>query len=242
MTVPVIGVGGVPVAVSWGFWERAPAVLTAETYLGCLRRAGALPVILPPTEPREASVASLVDRLNGLLLAGGADLDPGCYGQVATDALEDTDPVRDRFELALAEAALERGLPILGVCRGLQILNVATGGTLHQHLLDEAYAEHRPAPGRLDETSCHGIRVEPDSLLGDAGLAGLRTVNSHHHQGINELGRGARAIAWAPDGVIEALEWSGHRFALGVQWHPEYPPLDQIFDALIEASRTPCTA
>lgn len=240
--MPVIGVGGVPAAVSWGFWEQAPVVLTAETYLGCLRRAGALPVILPPGEPTQAGTASLLERLDGLLLTGGSDLDPARYGQVATDALEDTDPVRDDFELALATAALDRGLPVLGICRGLQILNVATGGTLHQHLIDEGYAEHRPAPGCLDERSRHDIRVEPDSLLGEAGLAGLSMVNSHHHQGIAELGRGARVIARATDGVIEAVQWSGHPFALGVQWHPEDPPLDRLFACLVEASRVPCAA
>lgn len=145
---------------------------------------------------------------------------------------------RDLYELAIATAAIELDLPVLGVCRGLQILNVATGGTLHQHLLDVGYGEHRPAPGRLDAVTNHQVLVEPDSLLGQCGLGDLHEVNSHHHQGVARVGAGGRVVARSvPDNVAEAVQWSANAFVLGVQWHPEDPPMDELFQGLVAASR-----
>lgn len=235
---PVVGVCGVPTVTSWGYWSQ-PAVLAAETYLSAIRRAGGTPVILPPVNPSTAQVADVLRALDAVVLAGGTDVSPEVYGEVAGLHMEESVVDRDLYELAITRAALERDLPVLGICRGLQLLNIATGGTLHQHLLDHGYAEHRPAPGRLDQVTNHAVRVDPTSLLGACGLGELQEVNSHHHQGIALLGDGARVIAHSlPDGVVEAVEWPAHRFVLGVQWHPEEPPMDGLFVGLVAAARS----
>lgn len=232
----MIGICGVPTQASWSFWSQ-PAVLVAGTYLDAVTRAGGQPIVLPPSS--EADVAGLIDLVDGLLLAGGTDVVPDLYGEEITARTEQTHLDRDLFELRIATVALKRDVPVLGICRGLQILNVAAGGTLHQHLLDAGYAEHRPAPGRLDGPTRHPVVVEPDSLLGACGLGGLSMVNSHHHQGVAAVGAGGRVVARsAPDGAVEAVEWTGHAFALGVQWHPEDPPMDGLFRGLVEAAAT----
>ena len=231
---PIIGIGGVPTTAAWGFWTQ-PAVLVAETYLDAVRAAGGLPVILPPTDV--AHLAEILATVDGVLLAGGNDLCPDLYGQVPGARMEEVTRERDVFELAVARYAVEQDIPVLGICRGLQILNVATGGTLYQHLLDAGFAEHRPAPGRLDEAANHGLRVEPDSLLGRCGLAGHGQVNSHHHQGVATVGEGGRVVAYSvPDEAVEAVEWPSRRFALGVQWHAEYPVMPGIFDGFVRAA------
>ena len=151
---------------------------------------------------------------------------------------EATFPLRDEFELALVAAAFARDLPVLGICRGMQILNVAAGGTLHQHLADAGFAEHRPLPGSLGEQTFHPVAVEAESLLATATGAGEETVNSHHHQGVDRLGDGGRAVARSlPDGLVEAIEWPHLRFALGVQWHPEALELDSTVAGLVGAAR-----
>jgi putative glutamine amidotransferase len=234
---PVIGVCGVPAAMSWGFWTQ-PAVLVAETYLAAIRRAGGLPVVLPPVDPATSPVTEVLRALDGVVLAGGTDVSPEVYGEVPGPRMEEVVLERDLYEVAIATAAMQRDLPVLGICRGLQILNVATGGTLHQHLLDQGYADHRPAPGRLDDVTNHLVEVDATSVLARCGLAGLREVNSHHHQGIANVGAGGRPIARSlPDGVVEAVEWSPHRFVVGVQWHPEDPPMDELFAGLVAAAR-----
>jgi putative glutamine amidotransferase len=231
---PVIGIGGVLTTATWGFWTQ-PAVLMAETYLSAVRAAGGLPVILPPTDV--AHPADLLAAVDGVLLAGGNDVGPELYGQTPGVRTEEVTRERDVFELVIARYALEHDIPVLGICRGLQILNVATGGTLHQHLLDAGFAEHRPAPGRLDEAANHGLRVESDSLLGRCGMAGQRQVNSHHHQGVARVGTGGRVVAYSvPDKAVEAVEWPSQRFALGVQWHAEYPVMPGVFDGLVRAA------
>lgn len=234
-TRPVVGVCGVPSVATWGFWSQ-PAVLVAETYLAAIRDAGGLPIIVPP-EDDESEVMRILAMVDGLVLSGGTDVSPDLYGQAASARMEETVRGRDEFELHIAAHAVKADLPVLGICRGLQILNVATGGTLHQHLADGAFAEHRPAPGRLDAATRHGVEVERDSLLGELGLAGLREVNSHHHQGVAEVGYGGRVVARSvPDGAVEAVEWTGARFALGVQWHPEEPRMSELFDGLVRAA------
>lgn len=235
---PVVGVCGVPGVTSWGNWSQA-AVLAAETYLSAIRRVGGTPVIIPPANPSTAPVTDVLRALDAVVLAGGTDVAPELYGEAAGPSMEEEVIDRDLYELAIATASLDRGLPVLGICRGLQILNVATGGTLHQHLLDHGYAEHRPAPGRLDHVTNHAVQVDPTSVLGACGLGELREVNSHHHQGIARLGDGGRVIAHSlPDGVVEAVEWPAHRFVLGVQWHPEDPPMDGLFAGLVAAARS----
>ncbi|MDV3126846.1 gamma-glutamyl-gamma-aminobutyrate hydrolase family protein [Mycobacterium sp. 21AC1] len=234
LSPPLIGICGVATTATWGFWSQQ-AVLTAQTYLDAVIGAGGQPLILPPSV--DADVARLVNLLDGIVLAGGTDIAPGHYGETASAQTEETHPVRDAFELRLTAAVLEHDIPVLGICRGLQILNVATGGTLHQHLLDAGFTEHRPAPGRLDATTRHAVEIDADSVLGRCGLAGVREVNSHHHQGVSVIGKGGRIIATAlPDRSVEAVEWPRQRFALGVQWHPEDPPMHAIFAEFVAAA------
>jgi putative glutamine amidotransferase len=234
---PIIGVCGVPAVTAWGYWTQ-PAVLVAETYLSAIRRAGGLPVVLPPSSPESGPVTEVLAALDGVVLAGGSDVSPQTYAAAAGPRMEESVLERDLFEVAIATAAIERDLPVLGVCRGLQILNVATGGTLHQHLPDAGFDEHRRAPRRLDGVTNHPVEVEHDSLLGACGLGDLREVNSHHHQGVARVGVGGRVIARSvPDSVAEAVQWSAHTFVLGVQWHPEDPPMDGLFRGLVAASR-----
>jgi putative glutamine amidotransferase len=188
-------------------------------YMRAVERAGGLPVALPPIAGE--NIAPLLDHLCGVLLTGGPDLGPAFYGAEAHPELGPTDPVVDEFELGLCRHADERGLPILGICRGAQLLNVARHGTLHQHIpdLNDGALQHRQSePG--DQTT-HEVRVAPDSALARATGGGPMMVNSFHHQAIDRLGLGLRAVSWSPDGLIEAIEDSDGRFVLGVQWHAE---------------------
>lgn len=190
-------------------------------YVDTVRRAGGLPILLTPGEP---DIERLLDLVQGLILAGGGDLDPDLYGAGRHETVYMVCSERDRFEIDLLMAALRRpDLPVLCICRGTQVLNVALGGTLHVHL-PEAVGEsvaHR-LPPRLPTR--HGVRVEASSRL--AALLGTAAVEvcSWHHQAIDEVGAGLRPVAWADDGVIEAVEHEGHPWCFGVQWHPEKQP------------------
>jgi putative glutamine amidotransferase len=238
---PLIGICAAWDRAAWSFWNQ-DAALVAGTYLDAVRGAGGLPVSLAPEALSEADLESLCERIDGLLLIGGADLDPATYGQPATARTEAIFPLRDEFELALVHAAFARDLPVLGICRGLQILNVATGGTLHQHLPDAGFAEHRPLPGSLGAPTLHTVEVAPASLLGCGG-PGRLTVNSHHHQGVDRIGEGGWVVARSlPDRVIEAIEWPRMRYALGVQWHPEALELDATMAGLVAAATDLATA
>jgi putative glutamine amidotransferase len=233
---PVIGVCGAHEPAKWSFWAQ-PATLVAETYLQSVRRVGGLPLVLAPEELEPEDVDALLARIDGLLLIGGADVDPSRYGHEPIPQTERTVPVRDGFEIALVRGAMERDMAVLGICRGLQILNVATGGTLHQHLMLAGYAEHRPHQGDLGHATRHHVTVEPDSLVGLALGGGRQEVNSHHHQGVDAVGAGGRVSARSePDGVPEAVEWPDRRFAVGVQWHPEVDDRDRLFAPLVAAA------
>jgi putative glutamine amidotransferase len=189
-------------------------------YLVAIDRAGGIPVVLPPLEYED--VPALLDRLDGVCLSGGPDMDPGTYGGRYHPQLGPIEPELDRWELALVREADARDMPILAICRGLQLLNVARGGNLFQHLPEE--------PGgavahRLQGKGLHGshdVTVDPDSTLARA-LGGTADphVNSYHHQAARRLGRGVKAVAWAPDGVVEGIELADRDFAVGVQWHAE---------------------
>jgi putative glutamine amidotransferase len=232
---PLIGVCAAWERAAWSFWNQ-PAAVVAGTYLDAVRRAGGTPVVLAPEPLEDAEVESYGAWLDGLLLIGGADLDPVSYGQPAAERTEATVPLRDEFELALARAAFAWDLPVLGICRGLQILDVATGGTLHQHVTDAGYAEHRPVPGSLGEPTFHAVEVDPGTSLAANGRRRI-TVNSHHHQGIDRVGEGGRVVARSlPDQLVEAVEWPQMRYALGVQWHPEELELDTTIAGLVEAA------
>lgn len=181
--------------------------------------AGAIPMVVPPMAASDLD--GLLDRTDGLLLSGGPDLHPSYYDAEPHDCLGPTEPPLDAFELELLRRADARGMPILAICRGLQALNVSRGGTLFQHLPEDvggAIQHRQKAPGRV---ATHHVRLEADSLVAEALGEPEAEVNSFHHQAIRGLGRDLRAVAWAPDGVIEAIEASDRPFTVGVQWHAE---------------------
>jgi putative glutamine amidotransferase len=203
------------------------------TYLRAIEVAGGMPVVLPPL----GDAVAYLDRLDGICLSGGPDLDPDAYGAPERHAeLGPTEPGLDAFELELARAADARGLPILGICRGAQALNVARGGTLHQHL--PGHRQTEPATA-----TTHTVQIEPGSRLADVAGAGRLRVNSFHHQAVDVLGHGLRAVAYAADGIVEAIEDSGPRLVLAVQWHAEgltaQPRHRALFEELVAASAAP---
>jgi putative glutamine amidotransferase len=188
-------------------------------YLRAVERAGGVPVVLPPLE--HGAIGPLLDRLDGLCLSGGPDLDPHKYGMPPHHLLGEIEPDLDAFELALAQEADARGLPLLGICRGAQAMNVARGGTLHQHVADvvgEVIAHRQSEPGRVPT---HVVVVDPDTRLASVTGPGELAVNSFHHQAVDRLGRDLRPVAHAGDGLIEAIEDDGAALYLGVQWHAE---------------------
>jgi len=208
-------------------------------YLRAVERAGGLPVVLPPM--RHEAIGPLLDRLDGLCLSGGPDLDPDAYGAPPHHLLGEIEPDLDAFELALAQEADARGLPVLGICRGAQAMNVARGGTLHQHVADvvgETLAHRQAEPGRIPT---HGVVVDPRTRLAAVTGAGELAVNSFHHQAVDRLGRELRAVAHASDGLIEAIEGDGPALFLGVQWHAEGLVDDArqraLFAELVDAAR-----
>jgi putative glutamine amidotransferase len=233
MRAPVIGLSAYAEPAQWAVWQ-APAALLPMNYVDQVTEAGGVPVLLPPVP----GVASALGRLDGLILTGGGDVDPAGYGAEADPRTSRVQPDRDQAELELLAVALAEGLPVLGICRGMQVLNVARGGTLCQHLPDEA--GHRPAPGTFGS---HRVRLAPGSRLasvlrpagGEQELA--LDVSTAHHQGIDRLGDGLVPVAWAQDGLIEAVELAGpHPFALGVQWHPEAGQDGRLVSALVAAA------
>ncbi len=202
-----------------------PEMALGMTYLQAIERAGAVPVVLPPCV---SDLESLISRLDGVCLSGGPDLDPAAYGARERHVeLGPTEPSLDDFELALARVSVERGIPLLGICRGAQALNVACGGTLHQHL-----------PGhRQSEPGCrvsHTVDVLPGTRLAALIGPGAIEVNSFHHQAVDRLGNGLRIAARAADGTVEAIEGAG--FTVGVQWHAEALTDGRLFEALVNAS------
>jgi putative glutamine amidotransferase len=216
-------------SVRWGVWELA-AALTPLDYVDAVERAGGRPLLVPPSDD---GVEETLDVLDGLLFSGGSDLDPSLYGQAPHPATNGIVAERDRGELALLEAALARDLPLLAVCRGSQVLNVARGGELVQHLPDEVgHDRHKHTPGVFAD---HDVTIEPASGLG-ALLGDRAPVKSHHHQGIGRLGAGLRAVAWADDGTPEGIEDPERRLAVGVLWHPEAGEDGALFDALVAAA------
>jgi putative glutamine amidotransferase len=223
---PVIGITAYQEQSRFGVWD-VPAVLIPADYSRKVEAAGAIPVVLPPLVHPD-----VLARLDGLLLSGGADIEPARYGAPAHEATTGTRPDRDDAELALLDAALERDVPVLAICRGMQLLAVAAGGSLHQHLPDVVgNDDHRPQLGTYGH---HDVRFEPGSKA--HALLGARVdVNTHHHQGVAEAGK-MRASGWAGDGVIEAIEHPDRTFVLGVQWHPEVLADLRLFEALAAAA------
>ncbi len=229
---PVVGICTAVERAAWTIWDE-PATLLTRKYSDEVRNAGGLAFLLPPDDVAEPG--ETLDRIDALVLAGGADIDPPSYGAEPDPETYGTDPRRDGVEIALTRAALEREMPFLGVCRGMQMLNVAFEGTLVQHLPAVLGSErHRPEPGVFGD---HQVALEPGSLAARASGAETDIVKSHHHQGIEELGRGLSVTGRCPeDQVIEAIEHPGHDFVLGVLWHPEEAE-PQVLAALVEAAR-----
>ena len=205
------------------------AVLLPRSYVTAVQRAGGIPVLLAPDPDAAERAHELLDLLDGLLLAGGADLDPATYGAPAHPQTAGIRPERDAFELVLATAAMEADVPFLGVCRGMQIMNVARGGTLSQHLPDDlGHEDHRRSLGSFDDAD-HDVRLVPGSLAARAAGETLHATKSHHHQGIAALGTGLEVTGHATlDDLPEAIELPRRRFALGVQWPPEADEASRI--------------
>jgi putative glutamine amidotransferase len=227
---PIVGVTSYVEQARFGAWD-VPAALIPLSYVQAIERAGGRALVVPPTED---GVEDTLDALDGLLLSGGSDLDPSLYGANAHPETRQVRPERDAAEMALLRAALARDLPVLAVCRGGQVLNVARGGSLIQHLPETlGHEAHRETPGVFSE---HGVEVDPDSRLG--GIVGASVeVKSHHHQGYGALGEGLRVVARAEDGTIEAVEDPERRFAVGVLWHPEEGEDAALFEALVAEAR-----
>jgi putative glutamine amidotransferase len=227
---PVIGICAAIERAAWSAWEVL-ANVSPRTYSLAVQDAGGMALLLPPDDATAEQPWDLLDLIDGLMLGGGSDIDPGSYGAAPHPKTRGTRPERDRFELALAHAALERDMPVLGICRGMQMLNVIQGGTLNQHLGLEL---HRHTPGVFTD---HRVRLEPGSLA-QRVVGGEHTeVKSAHHQGLEELGEGVVATGNADDGVIEAIELPGRSFAVGVLWHPEEDEQSRVVGSLVSEAR-----
>jgi gamma-glutamyl-gamma-aminobutyrate hydrolase PuuD len=228
---PLIGVTSyAPEQVSWGAWE-IPAALVPLAYVDAIERAGGRPLIVPPSDE---GVEETLDALDALLLSGGEDIDPTHYGADPHPETAGVRPDRDRAELALLQGALVRDMPVLAVCRGSQVLNIARGGDLVQHLPEVVgHEQHKHTPGVFAD---HEVELKPGSRVGE--LLGSRApVKSHHHQGYGTIGDGLVEAAWAEDGTVEALEDPSKRFAVGVLWHPEEGEDFALFQRLVDEAR-----
>jgi putative glutamine amidotransferase len=233
-SAPVIGICAVRERARWAFWDQE-AHLVADSYVAPLQRAGGLAVLLA-VDTR--SPLELLDRVDGLMLIGGADIDPACYGAAREPGTEPTYPDRDAFEIALLLGALAREMPVLGICRGMQILNVALGGTLVQDLVAaDGSHPHRRFKGTFDGNA-HTVELMPGSLASRAVGEHEHVAHCHHHQAVLTLGEGLVVSGRAEDGVIEAIEMADGRWGLGVQWHPEADDRSRLFGALCAAAST----
>ena len=225
MGKPIVGITTYLTRAAWGAWELDAALVPAA-YVRAVARAGGAPLLVPPG----AAYEETLDSVDGLVFSGGSDLDPELYGEEAHPETDGWVRERDDFELGLMQAALARDVPLLAICRGSQVLNVALGGDLEQHVPDRVQTDvHKETPGVFAD---HDVAVLPDTKL--SSIIGARTdVKSHHHQGYGELGAGLREAARAPDGTVEALEDPTRRFTLGVLWHPEEGEDLALFEALV---------
>jgi putative glutamine amidotransferase len=228
---PVIGISAYSQQARWGSWDL-PAVLLPRRYSDMVAAAGGLPVLLPPLP----GVAGVLARLDGLILSGGGDIDPASYGAVRDPACGPANTGRDNAEFELARQALDEALPLLGICRGLQVINVVLGGTLIQHLPEVVgHDGHSPEESRHGS---HKVSVASESQLAQLLGRTEADVPTHHHQAAGRLGDGLVATAWADDGTVEAVELAEPAsFMVAVQWHPEAGDDPSLFDALIAAAR-----
>ena len=228
----MIGICAAIERARWAAWN-VEANVSQRTYSEGVAKAGGVPIVLPPADEVAEDPDRLLELLDGLIFAGGGDIDPVAYGAEAGPGLVGARAERDRFELALARGALERDIPVLCICRGMELLNVALGGTLEQELPEAQIHLHTPG-----EFTDHDVRLEPGSLAERAVGSERVSVRSHHHQGIGELGAGLVVSGHSvPDGIVEAIELPDRRWALGVLWHAEEERRSPLIDALVEAAR-----
>jgi gamma-glutamyl-gamma-aminobutyrate hydrolase PuuD len=228
---PVVGITTYVEEAAWGHW-RLPAALIPYDYVRAVERAGGRALLVPPDE---SAVEETLDALDGLVFSGGNDMAPETYGAEAHAETVGTNLARDRGELALLQAALARDLPVLAVCRGFEVLNVARGGDLVQHLPETVgHERHREVKGVFSD---HGVRVDEASRLGSLLGGEVAAVKSHHHQALGRIGEGLRETAWAEDGTVEGVEDPEKRFAVGVLWHPEAGEDAALFEALVAEAR-----
>jgi putative glutamine amidotransferase len=235
---PVIGLTAALERARWGPWDAAAHVL-ARSYSDQVQRAGGVAVLLPPDPRASDDPGPWIELLDGLIITGGADVDPGAYGAEPHPKTKGSVPERDAFEIALARAALEADLPLLGVCRGMQVMNVARGGTLIQHLPDDVgHEDHRRVMGSFDHAD-HDVRLTSGSLAERVAGEAIHSTKSHHHQGVDRIGDGFEVTGWATiDDLPETIEDPTCRFALGVQWHPEADEDSHLIPALVEEARS----
>jgi len=237
MSLPVIGITGY--ADRSARPPNIPIFALARTYIRAVTLGGGAPLVIPPYLAEDV-LRAVFERLGGLLLSGGGDIHPTSYQEEDSGLLWRVDEQRDHAELTLARWSLAEGLPLLGICRGIQTLNVAAGGTLIQDIPTQIAdaRSHSCVAGRPIPDIAHIVDVAPDSRLAAIVGAGEIGVNSAHHQAVRDVGSGLVATAWAPDGVIEALEHGEHPFCIGVQWHPEVMVEGRcLFEGLIEAAQ-----
>jgi putative glutamine amidotransferase len=233
---PLIAVTGVPIVAGGVLGWRQGAVASTAAYLEAVQRAGGDAVIVPPVPLTEAEAGERLRRFDGLLLTGGGDIDPALYGQETRPEVAHVNPARDEFEIPLVRAAIEAGVPTLCICRGAQVLNVALGGTLHQHITDrEDLVAHRNEDG--SDGVLHEVVAQPGSRVMKAMGAERARTFSHHHQALDAVGTGLIPVGWAEDGLLEAVELDDG-WVLGIQWHAEAtaasdPTQQSIFDALV---------
>jgi putative glutamine amidotransferase len=231
---PLIGIACAVLPASWGPWHQ-PAAVVASDYVAQVQRAGGLAVVLPP---HDGDPGLLLDAIDGIMLTGGNDIEAAAYGAEPHPEAEIPDVARDAWEASLVRAAVGRDMPVLGICRGMQVMNVAYGGTLTQHLPDSHGTHaHRRTTGTFDGND-HLVRLDAGSVAARAAGETLHSVPSHHHQAVDCVGDGlVLSGRSADDDVAEAIEIPGRRFALGVQWHPEADPSSSVIAAFVDAAR-----
>jgi putative glutamine amidotransferase len=236
MKRPTIGICTALERARWSVWDQRAALL-ASNYVEAVQRAGGLALMLAPDPHLVEHPGEALELLDGLMLAGGADIDPAAYGRPAHAETVDTVPERDIFEIALVRAAIERDLPVLGICRGMQLINVARGGTLEQHLPDRfGHGEHRRAIGSFDGAD-HDVSLVAGTLAARVVGAARHPTKSHHHQGVDELGEGLHVSGVSTlDELPEAIELPEKSFVLGVQWHPEADASSPVVGGLVAAA------
>lgn len=228
---PLIGLSTYREKARWGMWEQSADLLPTD-YADAVVAAGGVPVLLPPALPYVEAASSVIARLDGLVISGGADVSPERYGEQPHERTVQWRDDRDAWELALLDAAAQADLPVLGVCRGMQVMAVHSGGTLEQHVPDVVgHDRHDPGTDTFGETS---VSIEPGSRLASI-VPPAPTVHCHHHQSVRDH-PGFTGVAWAEDGLLEAMEAPGDRLSIAVQWHPEVAADIGLFRALVEAA------